>query len=546
VFGLDLSEWALTEASRRGAEEGVVVQWHKIHLPADWSLPGIRADAAIVPGWWFGCGADSDQLRTLRTLRRHLVPGALLILETKPFWLRTEILNVSGASKSEKQFHLETEVSVATGRTFGRLISLMSGKTVNEYPFSMRLYSPVEMLALAREAGFAVTRFDSDFTSGLQPALASCPVHLVGRSILAPSASLAVTAWGAKQNGRLDLRYADDEAEWLRPSPNQLWQEVFETPKDRDAFASNYAVGDPFGGERFAPVVSAHFGCAFESGQLTFGAGVTSLLHDLCGLADGGLIAAPELTHGDLEAWALSRGNECRLISAAVDPANIVAAIETMCPALLHLDRPTFDGQVLELEDIEIIAKAASRVGAIVLIDESAAQYLGPRYSAVRLVNQIDDLVVMRGFTKAYSLCGLRVSYAVASRKLAGRVRELVAPLQVSEISFRAVSKVLAAGDIFGDLRLRIRKAKPEFIRKLEAVGLAVICGHETLPWVVVRNTDGEALRIFEERGIIPLDPATSPLHPPKDFGLLRLTVPLSGKRVQLFDELMMTTVVSR
>jgi histidinol-phosphate/aromatic aminotransferase/cobyric acid decarboxylase-like protein len=198
------------------------------------------------------------------------------------------------------------------------------------------------------------------------------------------------------------------------------------------------------------------------------------------------------------------------------------------------------------MDEIEVIAKAASRVGAVLLIDESAAQYLGPRSSSACIVHRLDNLVVVRGFTKAYSLCGLRAGCAIASTGLAERVRELVAPLQVSEITFHAVSKMLAAGDIFGDLRARIRKAKSEFIRRLEASGLVVIGGHEILPWVMVRNVDGETSRLLEERGIIPLHPATPPIHPRRQLELLRLTVPLSERRMRLFNELMTTTVVIR
>lgn len=52
----------------------------------------------------------------------------------------------------------------------------------------------------------------------------------------------------------------------------------------------------------------------------------------------------------------------------------------------------------------------------IVIVDEAYIDYAGP--SAVELVNKYDNLIVTQTFSKARSLAGMRIGYAIASPKL--------------------------------------------------------------------------------------------------------------------------------
>ncbi|MFC6930793.1 aminotransferase class I/II-fold pyridoxal phosphate-dependent enzyme [Actinomadura yumaensis] len=295
---------------------------------------------------------------------------------------------------------------------------------------------------------------------------------------------------------------------------------------------------DPYGGVRGADAVGRHFGHRFAPHQVTFAAGVTSLLHDLGGLADGGPIAAPALVHPDLETWAVADGAELHVIDGPLDHARLAEAVRDLRPALLHLDRPTFTAEVLALDELEDLARIAAAAGTVILIDEAPAPYLGPEGSAAGLVGRADNLVVLRGFTKAYSWGGLRGGFALASEGVAGRVRELVTPLQMGELAFEAALRLLAAGDVFGKLRARIHQVKPAFADRVAADGLDVIRGHPDIPWIVVRDEDGAATRFFHERGIRGLRPVAGPVASPRQAGLLHLTVPLSDERIALFEKL--------
>lgn len=354
---------------------------------------------------------------------------------------------------------------------------------------------------------------------------------------------LAAAAWGQPaEKVRLDLRYADDEAPLLDPAPADVWAATVAVAGGYPT-VGHYPVDDPYGGARGAPVVAQHFGCPLAPDQVSFGAGITALLRDLSGLADAGPIVAPGLVHPDLEVWAARRGAQIHLLAEPVTGKALVDAIGALRPGVVHLDRPSFTAQVPGFDEVTAVARAAAAVGAVLVVDEAAAPYLRPTGSAVRLVGELDNLVVLRGFTKAYSMGGLRCGYAVASTAVAERVRDLVVPMQVGELSLAGALRLLAAGDCFGPLRARIREVKPAFAARLAELGYQVTSGHADIPWVVVADPGGSTADRLAACGIRGLAPVPAPSEAPVASAPLHLTVPLSPRRIALFESLLRAEV---
>jgi histidinol-phosphate/aromatic aminotransferase/cobyric acid decarboxylase-like protein len=338
-----------------------------------------------------------------------------------------------------------------------------------------------------------------------------------------PPTGLAVAGWGTPSGARLDLRYAPDEAEWLDPSPLAVWQAVVAAAP---GLAEHYAVDDPYGGERGTGPIGRCFGIDLAPEQVTFGAGVTSLLHGLATLAGTGTVLVPALSHPDLGAWTRARGARVQTVPAPLCACALAEAIAAAAPALVQLDRPSAGGEVLALGEVTALAGAAAAAGGLLVVDEAPAPYLGPRASAVRLVERTAGLVVVRGFTKAYSLGGMRAGYAVASPDMAERVRTVLAPLQTSEPALAVALALLDAGDVCARLRERIHAIKPAIVARLRAAGLYVHAGHPDVPAVVVANRDGAAGRALARAGIAAL--AAGPL--------LHVRIPISDKRIAELD----------
>ncbi len=86
-------------------------------------------------------------------------------------------------------------------------------------------------------------------------------------------------------------------------------------------------------------------------------------------------------------------------------------------------------GSVISREDLEgMLAK-----NVVVVLDEAYAEFAGE--SNVDLVKEYENLVVLRTFSKAFGLAGLRVGYAVADETVAAYMNRVKLPFSVSNLA---------------------------------------------------------------------------------------------------------------
>jgi histidinol-phosphate aminotransferase len=93
-----------------------------------------------------------------------------------------------------------------------------------------------------------------------------------------------------------------------------------------------------------------------------------------------------------------------------------------------------------QLKPMEIEALIEEFPG-IVLVDEAYGEYAD--YSVIPLIKKYQNLVVLRTFSKAFSLAGLRLGYAIANPRLAKALDKTPAPYPVNVISLSMGRKML-------------------------------------------------------------------------------------------------------
>jgi histidinol-phosphate aminotransferase len=76
------------------------------------------------------------------------------------------------------------------------------------------------------------------------------------------------------------------------------------------------------------------------------------------------------------------------------------------------------------LIDADTISQIANDFNGVLLVDEAYVDFVDPalRHDLLRLVNAFDNLLLLRTFSKGYSLAGLRLGYLIGSA-------ELIAPI---------------------------------------------------------------------------------------------------------------------
>lgn len=524
VVGLDVSAWAVASARRLARAAQVAAQFTEVDLLRSvfWPLPSQwQADAAICVQS-FGWGGDAQQERLLRTVRRHLAPDGLLVLDhsSATAILRHHVpyaeFRVDGL---QADFH--RAYRALTGRSAGRIDVRTATTDVQLYD-DIRLYQPPEVRALLEKAGFSVEAVDADFTGGAEVTSDTRYVQFIARNH-ADRAAPAVKSWTGADPAPdlLDLRWTPDEYDFVRDAVEEALFTV-----DGAGVARGYSVTDPYGGRRAASVVSHHFGVAVRPDTVTFGAGATGLLQSLAMLAAPGPLLYAHGGHPDAPAWVRRFGGQ----AIAVAPAELADGIGENQPAMAVVDRPTISGDLVDLSVVADLAETAAAYGTLLVVDEAYATYAGPRASAVSLVPDHDNLIVVRSMSKGYCCGGLRAGFAVASAAATRLLREYATPLAISETSMAACLALLEAGDMFGELRQRIAAVKPLASLRLRAAGCTVRDGSPILPWVTVRAEPDIRAHLLA-RGLLVKDPF--------DLGgtpWLKVALPLSVQRLSRFE----------
>ena len=92
----------------------------------------------------------------------------------------------------------------------------------------------------------------------------------------------------------------------------------------------------------------------------------------------------------------------------------------------------------LRPREVELLMEAFP---GIVLVDEAYAEYAD--YSVVPLIDKYENLIVLRTFSKAFGLAGLRLGYAIANPNLASTIDKLPTPYAVNVVSLSMGRKLL-------------------------------------------------------------------------------------------------------
>jgi histidinol-phosphate aminotransferase len=138
----------------------------------------------------------------------------------------------------------------------------------------------------------------------------------------------------------------------------------------------------------------------------------------------------------------------------------------TSSSKLLYLCSPNNPtSNQLKLEEIETLIE---EFPGIVLVDEAYAEYAD--YSVVPLINKYENLIVLRTFSKAFSLAGLRLGYAVANPTLAKAIDKTPAPYPVNVVSLSMGRKLLENIDIMRESVKALKTERGKLINKLNEI----------------------------------------------------------------------------
>ncbi len=116
-----------------------------------------------------------------------------------------------------------------------------------------------------------------------------------------------------------------------------------------------------------------------------------------------------------------------------LDVAGLLKAIDQET-AIVFLPNPNVPIEgTLGLEQVEKIAKHCAEQNALLVLDEVYYPYGGP--TAIEFIKKYDNVLVMRSFSKAFGLAGIRVGYLAGNKKIIDYISKMRTGYETNSVS---------------------------------------------------------------------------------------------------------------
>ena len=109
-------------------------------------------------------------------------------------------------------------------------------------------------------------------------------------------------------------------------------------------------------------------------------------------------------------------------------------------------------------EDVKRIVEES---GCIVAVDEAYVDFAD--YTLTEWINEYDNLIVLRSFSKSFGIAGLRIGFAATNSNLAETLRKMVVPYNVNKLAQRMVPVLISNWDYLSQKISEVKKER-EFL----------------------------------------------------------------------------------
>ncbi len=161
-------------------------------------------------------------------------------------------------------------------------------------------------------------------------------------------------------------------------------------------------------------------------------------------------------------------------------------------------------GTIVTADEFETFM-AAVPDDLLVILDEAYVEFVRDENSVdgAALIGRYPNLVVLRTFSKAYGLAGLRAGYAIAHPTIVQAARSTAIPLSVTEAAQRAVHAALDHEAELLEQVAVLATRRDEVQAQLRAQGWPVPVSHGNFVWLPTGKATAEAAEAFSAAGLV-------------------------------------------
>ncbi|WP_048098753.1 aminotransferase class I/II-fold pyridoxal phosphate-dependent enzyme [Candidatus Acidianus copahuensis] len=119
-----------------------------------------------------------------------------------------------------------------------------------------------------------------------------------------------------------------------------------------------------------------------------------------------------------------------------------------------------------------LIRTIAESTHGILLLDEAYFEFAG--YTATKLVNSLDNLIILRTLSKAFSMASYRVGYLIGNSEIISTLRKTTTPFDVSLPSMIAGTVALENPSYAREIAAQISGLRDQVYQKMKDMGINV------------------------------------------------------------------------
>ena len=154
------------------------------------------------------------------------------------------------------------------------------------------------------------------------------------------------------------------------------------------------------------------------------------------------------------------------------------------------------------LVDLGFLERLLESTDAIVMMDEAYGEFA--ERTSIPLVAKYPNLCVLRTFSKAYSLAGIRLGYMVASPEVVGKMLMVRQPYSVDAVSQAIGEEVVRRCELYGPVVRAAISRREELLEKLRCInGLEVFPSRANFILVRLAGADRVWDAMVREDGVL-------------------------------------------
>lgn len=140
---------------------------------------------------------------------------------------------------------------------------------------------------------------------------------------------------------------------------------------------------------------------------------------------------------------------------------------------LIVIANPNHTGTALTQAYLVKVIKAAQDTGALVLIDE--AYYHFYLQTMLSYIEEFNNLIIVRSFSKAFGIAGLRIGYLVANKKLINQFYKVKLTHEITSISAKFGEYLLEHPEVIRDYVKSVNESKKYLTKAFAEMGIVAL-----------------------------------------------------------------------